>query len=150
VDLVLVRFGDVDVGGCGIQEGSHRTKAVLVDNHHLARLDLAHVRRYGAEAPSVEALLAEDPRYAERIHPSLEIRAGEIVWAARPEMARAVEDVLSRRTRALVLDARAALDAAPPAAELLRETLGKSEEWRQAQIRDFDRVARNYLPPAAV
>jgi glycerol-3-phosphate dehydrogenase len=65
-------------------------------------------------------------------------------------MARTVEDVLSRRTRALILDARAALEAAPPVAELLRETLGKSEEWRQAQIRDFDRVARNYVPPAAV
>jgi glycerol-3-phosphate dehydrogenase len=65
-------------------------------------------------------------------------------------MARTVEDVLSRRTRALLLDARAALEAAPTVAELLRETLGQSEEWRQAQIRDFDRVGRNYLPPAAV
>jgi len=61
-------------------------------------------------------------------------------------MARTVEDVLSRRTRALLLDARAALEAAPTVADLLGETLGRSEDWRRAQIRDFERIARNSLP----
>jgi glycerol-3-phosphate dehydrogenase len=37
----------------------------------------------------------------------------EVVWAARYEMARTIEDVLARRTRALFLDAAAALEAAP-------------------------------------
>ncbi len=106
--------------------------------------------RYGAEAPSVAALLREDPRYAEKIHPALDVKAGEVVWAARSEMARTVEDFLSRRTRALLLDARAALEAAPSVAGLLGEALGRTEEWRQAQVRDFERVARNSLPTAAV
>ena len=41
----------------------------------------------------------------------------EVVWAVREEMARTVEDVLARRTRALLLDARASLRAAPGARE---------------------------------
>ncbi len=70
----------------------------------------------------------------------------DVVRAARQEMARTVEDVLSRRTRVLFLDARAALKAAPQVAALLANELGKSEEWREAQIRDFERVARSFLP----
>jgi glycerol-3-phosphate dehydrogenase len=64
-------------------------------------------------------------------------------------MARTVEDVLSRRTRALLLDARAALEAAPRVADLLGETLGTNQEWREAQIREFQRIARNSLPSSA-
>jgi glycerol-3-phosphate dehydrogenase len=33
----------------------------------------------------------------------------EVVWAIRYEMARTIDDVLSRRVRSLVLDARAAI-----------------------------------------
>jgi glycerol-3-phosphate dehydrogenase len=133
-----------------LEERPSVTAELRIHGHHADPSSFGDLGRYGAEAPSVEALLREDPRYAERIHPSLEIRAGEVVWSARREMARTVEDVLSRRTRALLLDAGAAIEAAPEVSGLLRETLGKSEEWRQAQIRDFDRVARNYLPSAAV
>jgi glycerol-3-phosphate dehydrogenase len=58
------------------------------------------------------------PRYAEPLHEAFPIRAGEVVWAVtRHEMARTVEDVLSRRTRALLLDARAAIAAAPTVAD---------------------------------
>jgi len=133
-----------------LEERPSITAELRIHGHHPDPSSFGDLGRYGAEAPSVEALLGGDPRYAEKIHRSLETHAGEVVWAARREMARTVEDVLSRRTRALVLDARASLEAAPSVARLLGQTLGKSEEWRQAQVRDFERIARNYLPAAAV
>ncbi len=74
----------------------------------------------------------------------------DVVRAARQEMARTVEDVLSRRTRALFLDARAAVKAAPRSRLSSRTSSGRSEEWQQSQIRDFQRVARNSLPGGAV
>ena len=46
---------------------------------------------------------------AAQLHPALPYIAAEVVWAARDEMARTVEDVLARRTRALFLNARAAM-----------------------------------------
>ena len=52
---------------------------------------------------------------------------GEVIWAVRHEMARTVEDVLARRTRALFLNARAALEMAPVVADLMALEL----EWDQ-------------------
>ncbi len=133
-----------------LEERPSVTAELRIHGCHLDPSSFGDLARYGAEAASVAALLREDPRYEEKIHPALEVKAGEVVWAARREMARTVEDFLSRRTRSLVLDARAALEAAPSVAALLAETLAKSEEWRQAQIRDFERIARNSLPTAAI
>jgi glycerol-3-phosphate dehydrogenase len=133
-----------------LEERPSVTAELRIHGYHHDPTSFGDLARYGAEASSVAALLREDPRYEERIHPALEVKAGEVVWAARREMARTVEDVLSRRTRALVLDARAALAAAPSVATLLGGTLGKSEDWRQSQIRDFERIARTYIPSAAI
>jgi glycerol-3-phosphate dehydrogenase len=130
----------------GIEERPSVTASLPVHGHHPEASSFGALARYGSEAPKVAALLGEEPRFETGLHPALELRAGEIVWAARHEMARTVEDVLSRRSRALVLDARAAMAAAPMAAELLREALGKSEGWREGQLRDFERIARTYIP----
>ena len=61
------------------------------------------------------------------------------------EMARTVEDVLSRRTRMLLLDARAAIAAAPKVAETLAAELGRDEQWRRSQVEAFTALARGYL-----
>ena len=73
------------------------------------------------------------------------MRTGEVAWAARHEMARTVEDVLSRRTRALLMDARAASEAAPRVAEVLAKELGRNAEWRDREIEDFTRLAGQYM-----
>jgi glycerol-3-phosphate dehydrogenase len=68
-----------------------------------------------------------------------------VVWAARVEMARTVEDVLARRTRALFLNARAALAMAPRVAELMARELHRSGTWQSEQVRAFADIAGNYL-----
>ncbi|HEY9748024.1 MAG TPA: glycerol-3-phosphate dehydrogenase C-terminal domain-containing protein, partial [Allocoleopsis sp.] len=69
----------------------------------------------------------------------------EVRWAARYEMARTVEDVLSRRTRSLLLDAAASLEMAPRVAAILAEELGFSSEWQQEQIAAYRSLAAGYL-----
>jgi glycerol-3-phosphate dehydrogenase len=61
-------------------------------------------------------------------------------------MARTVEDVLSRRTRSLLLDARAAIEAAPLTAELMAAELGRDALWQQRQVEAFQALAARYLP----
>ncbi len=68
-------------------------------------------------------------------------------WFARHEMARTVEDVLARRTRLLFLDARAALEKAPPVARELAQELGRDDAWQNAQIAAFQETARHFIPP---
>ena len=100
---------------------------------------------YGADAPSIEALGGETPELAGKLHPELPIIKAEIVWAARHEMARTVYDVLARRTRALVLNARASIEAAPETARLLAAETGRDDAWQRTQVAAFRKIAANSL-----
>jgi len=65
-------------------------------------------------------------------------------------MARTVEDVLSRRTRSLLLDAQAAIDIAPRVAQLMADEKGHDEAWQDQQVDAFREVAEGYvLSPAS-
>ena len=101
---------------------------------------------YGSEAGAVQRLAEDDPSLRAPLHARLPYSSAEVVWAARHEMARSVEDVLARRTRALFLDARAGIEAAPRVAALLAAELGRDAGWRDRQVRDFTDLARGYLP----
>ena len=108
---------------------------------------------YGSAAADLTALMNEEPELEERVHPQLGVRAGQVVWAVRNEMARTVDDVLARRTRALLLDARAAYEAAPKVAEILaRERAaaegwpdGRAEAWVAEQVEEFQEIASGYI-----
>lgn len=104
----------------------------------ITREGMAHLAgRYGSETGNVLGLCRADPGLAEALHPALPYLAAEVVWAARHEMALSVTDVLSRRTRALILDRQAAREAAGRVGELLGEELGLDEPTRAAQVADF-------------
>ena len=69
-----------------------------------------------------------------------------VVWAARKEMARTLEDVLARRTRALFLNAEATITMAPEAARILATELQKDQVWVSQQVAGFKALAAQYLP----
>lgn len=104
------------------------------------------LRPWGSDAAGIEALMRERPALAEPLDANLELPAAVVVWAARHEMARTVDDVLARRTRALLLDARAALRAAPRVAAMMAEELGRDRDWADGEVAAFQEIARNYLP----
>jgi glycerol-3-phosphate dehydrogenase len=96
--------------------------------------------RYGAETADVLALAASDPALLAPLVPGLLYLRAEAVWAARREMARTLADVLSRRTRALILDREAAMSAASDVADLLAGELGWDHTERAEQIAAFERT----------
>jgi glycerol-3-phosphate dehydrogenase len=63
-------------------------------------------------------------------------------------MARTVEDFLSRRTRALLLGARASIEMAPQVAELMARALGRDKAWQDNQVSAYKKLARGYLLPS--
>ena len=105
---------------------------------------LADLQVYGADAEAIRALANADPALATRLHPDLPVIAAEIVWAARQEMARTLEDTLARRTRSLFLNAGAATAMAEPAAKLLAAELGRDSTWAEAQVAAFRTLAAQY------
>jgi glycerol-3-phosphate dehydrogenase len=104
---------------------------------------LGELEVYGSDAGAIREL-AQDPALAAQLHPDLPYIAAEIVWAARNEMSRTVEDALARRTRALFLNAGAAAAMAGPAARLLAAELGRDEAWVAAQVKEFRTLAEQY------
>jgi glycerol-3-phosphate dehydrogenase len=108
-----------------------------------------HLGVHGARASELRGLLSGNPGFGERLHASLPYFCGEVIWAARHEMARTVEDVLSRRLRALLLDARASVQAAPRVAQLMAAELGRDSAWEQRQVSEFSKLAAGYLPPVS-
>ncbi len=122
------------------------TKSLHIHGHlrHADRFeDLAS---YGSDAPEVRALIGSEDRFGERLHNALPYRAGEVVWSARFEMARTVDDYLSRRSRATFLNARAAMDMAPRVAELLAEELKRDDNWVREQLQEYNEIASGFLP----
>jgi glycerol-3-phosphate dehydrogenase len=101
---------------------------------------------YGADRRAIRDIAAAQPALNEPIHPRLPYIAAEVVWGARHEMARTVEDVLARRTRGLFLDARASIEAASAVARLLAGELGRSDDWARSQAAEYIALAAGYLP----
>lgn len=104
-----------------------------------------HFGVYGADADAIRRMAQSSPQLGEKLHPRLPYLLAEVVWAARYEMARSVEDVLARRTRALFLDAAAACEAANTVAKLLATELRQNETWQKAQTSNFAALAEGYL-----
>lgn len=100
---------------------------------------------YGSEAPLVDELAGGDAALLQPFTPSLPCRPVDVMWAVRNEMARKVEDVLSRRTRCLLLDAKASAAIAPVVAALMAKELGRDDAWRDEQIRAFTQLAQRYI-----
>ena len=100
---------------------------------------------YGADLPELRKLTDQSPDLDEPLHPRLPFRKAEVIWAARYEMARTVEDVLARRTRALFLDARAALECAPVVSALMKRELDREPQWEADQVAAFRSIAQQYI-----
>ena len=101
---------------------------------------------YGTDGAALEALERADPALAEPLHPELSATRAQVVYAAREEQARSVDDVLARRTRALFLNVAAARAAAPAVAGLLATELARDAAWQQSQLAAFDEIARAVMP----
>ena len=103
------------------------------------------LRCYGSDADALVSLMKTQPNLATPLHARLPYSMVVVAWAARMEQARTLEDVLSRRTRSLLLDARAALECSADVAQLLAEELGHDRAWAMDQTAQFAQLARHYV-----
>jgi glycerol-3-phosphate dehydrogenase len=96
---------------------------------------LAHLAgRYGGEARTVLAMIEADPELDRPLVPGLPYLRAEAVYAARYEMAHTLDDVLSRRTRALLLARDASAAAAADVARLIAPELGWSPQHADQEV----------------
>ena len=120
------------------------TEHLRLHGFHTGAEAFGPLRVYGSDAPLIQELMRAEPALAEPLDAALPYTGAEVVWAVRHEMARTVEDVLARRTRALFLNARAAIRMAPRVAGLMARELDRDCAWQTRQVESFGEVARNY------
>jgi glycerol-3-phosphate dehydrogenase len=120
------------------------TRNLKIHGFHSSSEQFGDLAVYGADALAILELAAENPTLARRMHPDLPYITAEVVWGVRFEMARTVEDVLARRTRALFLNSRAAEMMAPAVADIMARELGFGEVWKANQLAAFETLAANY------
>jgi glycerol-3-phosphate dehydrogenase len=104
------------------------------------------LRVYGTDADAVLALCEEQPMLRNRLHPRLPYILAQVIYAVRHEMARTLDDVLARRTRALFLDVDAALTCAGAVARMMAQELNRDEAWQRDQISSFRDIAARTTP----
>lgn len=128
-----------------LDDASCVTRNLKLHGYHEDAEALGDLWVYGSDADAIKAIASADPNLLKPMHPDLTYCAAEVIWAARNEMARNVEDVLARRTRALFLNANAAISLAQPVAEIMARELNHNEAWIADQITTFIALAQNYL-----
>jgi len=130
-------LGELETAAC-------MTESLRIHGHHENPGILGRLSFYGSDAASIQSLIDSDATLLQPIHPHLKTTAAEVVWACHHEMARTVEDVLSRRSRSLLFDARAASEAAEHVAKLMASELGHDEAWVVDQTAAFRLLAEGY------
>ena len=121
------------------------TRKLKIHGFHASAEKFGDLAVYGSDAREIRKLIVQDHSLGERLHPALPYIKAEVVWAVRHEMARTIEDVLARRTRALFLNARAALEMAPAVADLIGPELGWDDEGKTRGLGEFRKLVFNYL-----
>lgn len=101
---------------------------------------------YGSDLPHIRDMMRKDLYTSELLHPRLPYPVAVVYWSMQQEMARTIEDVLARRTRALLLDAKASLEAAPKVARLMAQKATHPAAWIDQQLKEYQIVAKNYFP----
>ncbi len=98
---------------------------------------------YGSDAAPLKASI--NGSAGQWLSESLRIHPAQVQWAVKHEMARTVEDVLARRTRALLLDAKESVRIAPAVAAIMASTLGHNKEWELQQIDQYQQLVETYI-----
>ncbi len=100
---------------------------------------------YGSDAEAIRKMESDNKSLSRKLSESFSISKAEIIWHVKYEMARSVEDVLARRTRALLLDAKESIKMAAKVAKILAKELNKSRKWEKSQIESYTELAKNYI-----
>ena len=137
---------EIAIHKAGMSEKECVTKNLHIHGYKENNNYTAPLYYYGTDEDGIETLIKNNAALSGLIHPSLPYIKAEITWAVQNEMCMTVEDALARRTRALLLDAKAAMESAQLVANMMAKEMGKDENWIKNQIDNFNSVANNYLP----
>jgi glycerol-3-phosphate dehydrogenase len=127
----------------GLNQAACQTEHLAIHGNHQAN-DNNYLNIYGSDRAAIEKLKKENNQLAQKLHADFPYTYAEVIWVIRNEFVETVEDVLSRRLRALFIDANAAVKMAKVVAEIMAQETGKNDEWVDEQVKSFTNLASGY------
>lgn len=121
------------------------TESLPIHGYHLNPHLFGNLASYGSDALGIIDLQRSLPDGREHLTDDSTITKAEVLWAVRHEMARTVEDVLARRTRALFLNATDAAQLSAPVAQVMAEELDHDGRWQRSQIEQIRSLSDRLL-----
>jgi len=118
------------------------TKTLHVHGYHINASVFGALSFYGTNAVAIRALIAEHPKLGEQLDAAPPYVAAEVVWAAREEMDRSVEDDLARAR--FISDRQSGPPHGPRVAEFLARELGRDTAWQTQQVAAFTEVGTGF------
>ncbi len=115
----------------------------LIKAEHIDISDRLHI--YGDNSAAIISLINGNPALGLPVHPALPYTRAEMIWICRNEMPVNIEDLLARRTRSLMLNARASAEMSDEAASLMAGEFGLSTEWQVQQVEAYCQLVKNYI-----
>ncbi len=122
------------------------TRDLPIHGYHKNPDAFGDLADYGSDASEIMSLIKREPVDGQKLHHEFSITPAHVRWALSKEMARTVEDFLARRTRCLILDAKASLSIAPQVARIMADHLNRDDTWINNQLSDYTKLVDNYLP----
>jgi glycerol-3-phosphate dehydrogenase len=129
----------------GILEKRKCVTAALKLGPAVNKGETARFHIYGDQSADIENIISKDPDLGIQIDSRLPYTRAEIIWICRNEMPVKIEDVLTRRTRSLLLDARASLAIAPVVAGIMALEMGYDNKWQERQIQEYNELVLRYI-----
>ena len=115
----------------------------FIQNENIDLSNRLHI--YGDGATSIIKMIDENPELGLTIVQDLPYTRGEIIWICRNEMPVNLDDILARRTRALILNARASLDMAKVVAGIMAAEMGHDMNWQNEQLENYLELVKKYI-----
>ena len=102
---------------------------------------LAH--RYGSDVNLIQELITANPSLSEALIPGLPYIKAEAIYSVIYEMALTLDDILSRRTRALLFDREATRVAARSVAELVAPYAQWDQQRIEHEVQTFQEICEH-------
>lgn len=120
-----------------VMDAGQFEKRACITNH----LSISNI---ASKKKAIQEMIASDNSLNKTIHPNYPFTYADVIYSVSNEMAQTIDDILSRRTRLLFLDAKAAITTAPIVAEIMSTALNKNATWKQEQLTTFLAKAKHY------
>ena len=98
------------------------------------------------DGEELKEIKKQNPKACGLLYPDYPWSVADVIHAVRNQLAQKVEDVLSRRIRALPLNARAAEQMATKTVQTMAEEMNQDNAWIEEQTQSFGSLVKIHLP----